>query len=153
MKNNYYHIENEIDLEDIFEALPILSEEGILILMDIPNIEIIDILKEYQINNIKFPNIGKSITFGSSGKINIKNIGIEFNKNSKNILIELSKKFIPNLEICSYLFYQKKDGKEILEYISDNDIFISRNTIKSDQIIRTFCKKIKVSRYCLEDFI
>jgi hypothetical protein len=152
MTKNYFHIEDAVDLVDLFNALPVLSEDGILILMGVPNSEIKEKLKEFEITDINFPDIGKSFTFGFFKKIEEKNIAIKFGYKTKNILIELSKKNVPNTEICSYLYYLKNDKSMILEYVVDNDIFISRDIIKNDETVRAFCKKIDINRYCLEEF-
>jgi hypothetical protein len=152
MNKNYFHIEDKVDLVNLFSALPILSEDGILLLMGVANKEIEKKLKEFKILDINFPDIGKSFNFSFFGQIKEKNIAIKFDYKSKNILLELAKKYIPNIEMCSYLYYLSNDKREILEYVVENDIFISRNIIENDEIIRSFCKTIGVDRYCLEEF-
>jgi len=151
MDKNFFHIEEQVELSEIFCALSVLSEDGILLLMGISNVEIIEKLKEFEITDIEFPNIGKSFTFGIFKKYKEEHIAIRFNEKSKKDLIILSKKYIPNLEMCSYLYYLRDDKKEILEYIVDSDIYISRDSI-DDKTVRYFCKQLNIHRYCLEDF-
>jgi hypothetical protein len=152
MKKNYFHIEDKVDLADFFSALSIFSEDGILILMGVLNNEIEEKLKEFKISDIDFPDIGKSFNFSFFKQIKEKNIAIKFDYRSKSILIELSKKNIPNIEMCSYIYYLRNDKSKILEYVVDNDIFISRDIIENDEIVRDFCRKVGINRYCLEEF-
>jgi len=153
MEKNYFHIEGMIELSDFFNALPILQEEGILLILGIIDSEVIKKLEKFKVLGVKFPNTGRSITFGIFKVLKEKNLAIKFNNESRSILYELSKEITPDIEICSYVYYLNNEKDEILEYAVGRDIFISRKIIKNDNIVRLFCKKIGINRYCLEEFV
>jgi len=152
MRRNFFHIEGKVDLADFFNALPFLHKDGVLLLMGIVNDQIIATLREFQIPYNDFPNIGKSITFTFFKQIKEKNLAIEFNDESKKILMKLAKENVPSLEVCSYIYYLTEEKNEIVEFVVDDNIFISRDIVDNDEIIRDFCQKISIDRYCLEEF-
>ncbi len=149
---NYFHIEDSIEIKDLLCSLDILLEEGILLLMGVTDNRLIESLEEFILSDIQFPDIGENITFSFFKKIKEKNIAIRFNNESKSVLYEATKDVVPNIEICSYLYFLTDKQEIILEYKVDDAIFISRDIVKSDESIRRFCKEIGINRYCLEEF-
>ena len=149
---NYFYIEDSIEIKDLLYSLGLLSEDGILLLMGVTDNRLIESLEEFMLSDIQFPDIGKNITFSFFKKIKEKNIAVRYNNESKNVLYEVIKDVVPNIEICSYLYFLTDKQEMILEYKVDDAIFISRDIIKSDESIRRFCKEIGVNRYCLEEF-
>ncbi len=69
--------------------------------MGVLNDEIEERLKEFKISDIDFPDIGKSFHFSFFKQIKERNIAIKFDYRTKKILIELSKRIIPNVEVYS----------------------------------------------------
>ena len=66
---NYFYIEDSIEIQDLLCSLGILSEDGILLFMGVTDNQLIESLEGFMLSDIRFPDIGKNITFSFFKKI------------------------------------------------------------------------------------